>query len=100
MISSKKLINVKNIVGDETFEGIHYFKVQWKNTVTTSMHLYVAYKHEMKNVTKINGEYIIQWKETWMQFDELKHCSDELLGTYSLLKLKHYCKKFFFFSLY
>ena len=82
---------VNKIVGDKLYRGESYYCVEWKNTKTNNIGLYSYYKNEIERVIKINKKtYIIEWKTTWMKFEELKDGCDEILGAYLLLKLYNY----------
>ncbi len=84
---------VNNIIRDRIHNGISYYLVEWKNTITTDISAFKTYKNDIKKVTKFKNYVVIEWKNTWMEFDQLKYSCDEILGAYLLIKLYKFSTK-------
>ncbi|MCP4140260.1 MAG: hypothetical protein GY755_08225 [Chloroflexi bacterium] len=84
---------MNKIIDDTVTNGKSYYLIQWKDTITTNIETYKCYKNDIKKITKLRKKFIIEWKNTWMKFENIKDTCDEILGAYLLLKLHHFGTK-------
>ncbi len=81
---------VKRIINDKVRNGVSYYLVQWNNTTTINISTYKCHKKDMKRIIRVNNKFIIEWKNTWMKFEDIREGCDEILGAYLLLKLHNF----------
>ena len=84
------IFEVRTIIAEKIIDGNSYFRVVWKHTITKNLTAYKKYKEEVQELTKMQDEYVICWKDSWMSFEQLHEDCDEILGAYLLLKLRNY----------